>query len=204
MEVSIRAYKEKDYLEMLEITMELWNLKMEPYTKRGFEINKNIINDTGTIPKRINEGILVAEVDEHIAGVVHLDFKGKKVSKKESLSVLRLILKYGLSRLLKVRDMGIFFEPKVEDDELHIHGIVVSSKYRSMGIGSKLFDEIDKFARKQELKKITLEVLDTNTKAIALYKRLGFEVVKQVEFNEQQQEYFKSKSHIYMMKKLKD
>ncbi len=204
MEVSIRAYEEKDYMEMLEITMELWNLKMEPYTKSGFEINKNIIDDTGTIPKRINEGILVAEVDKHIAGVVHLDFKGKKESKGESLSVLRLILKYGLSRLIKARDMGIFFEHKVEDDELHIHGIVVSSKYRSMGLGSKLFDEVEKFAKKQKLKKITLEVLDSNIRAHTLYKRLGFKIVKQVEFSKQQQEYFESKSHIYMMKQLED
>ncbi len=202
MELFVRVYNEKDYVEMLEITMELWNLKMKPYTKKGFEINKNIIDDTGTIPKRINEGILVAEIDKHIAGVAHLDFKGKKESKGESLSVLRLILRYGLSRLLKVRDMGMFFEHEVDDDEMHIHGIVVSSKYRSMGIGSKLLDEVEKMAKKLKLKKITLEVLDTNKRAYTLYKKLGFEMVKQVEFNEQQQEYFKSKSHIYMMKKL--
>lgn len=203
MEIRIRAYEVKDYKEVLEITMELWNLKMKPYTKRSFEINKNIINDTGTIPKKINEGIIVAEVNGHIAGVVHLDFKGKKESKGESLCVIRLILKYGLFRLLKVRDIGQFFEHEVQEDELHIHGIVVSSKYRSMGIGSKLFNEVENIASKKKLDKITLEVLDTNTKAYALYEKLGFETVKKVGFDEQQQKRFKSKAHIYMMKDLR-
>jgi len=202
MEVLIRPYEEKDYIEMLNVTMELWNLKMSPYTKRDIFTNTNIIKDTGTIPSKINEGIIIAEVDECIAGVVHLDYCGKRVSKPESLCVLRLIQKYGLFRLLKVREMGRFFEHGVKEDELHIHGIVVSSKFRSMGIGSKLFKEIESIAEKKNIKKITLEVLDTNVSAYNLYKRLGFKDISKSTFTKKQQKYFKSNSHLYMMKEL--
>jgi len=202
MEVLIRPYEEKDFMEMLNITMELWNLKMSPYTKRDILTNTNIIKDTGTIPSKINEGIIVAEVEGCIAGVVHLDYFGKTVSKPESLSVLRLICKYGLIRLLKVREMGRFFVHVVKKDELHIHGIVVSSKFRSMGIGSKLFKQIENIAKEKDLKKITLEVLDTNVSAYKLYKRLGFKDISESIFTKKQQKHFKSHSHLYMMKEL--
>ena len=202
MKVLIRPYEEKDFIKMLNITMELWNLKMNPYTKKGIDVNTNIIKDTGTIPRKINEGIIVAEVDRCIAGVTHLDYLGKKMSEPESLSVLKLIKKYGLFKLLKVRKMGRFFEHEVKEDELHIHGIVVSSKFRSMGIGSKLFTEIENIAKKKKLKKITLEVLDSNVLAYKLYKKLGFIDVSKSIFTKKQQQYFKSNSHIYMMKNL--
>jgi hypothetical protein len=78
MEVVISVYKEQDYLEMLDVTMELWNLKMTPYTKKPIDINTSIIDDTGSIPKKINDGILLAKVNGSIAGVAHLDYKGKK------------------------------------------------------------------------------------------------------------------------------
>lgn len=202
MGISVRAYQEKDYLEMLDITMELWHLKMKPYTKKGMDINKTIIDDTGSLPKRFDEGILIAEVDGNIAGVAHLDFVDKKRSESESLPVLKLIFKYGLFRLLRVRRMGLFFKYHVKANELHVHGIVVSKKYRSMEVGSKLFSEIEKLAKNRNLNTITLEVLDTNIRASALYKKLGFKVIKEVEFNKKQQKYFKSKSHIYMTRNI--
>ncbi len=42
------------------------------------------------------------------------------------------------------------------------------------GVGSGLFCILEKRARAQGMKKIALEVIDTNPRAIALYKRLGF------------------------------
>jgi ribosomal protein S18 acetylase RimI-like enzyme len=200
METIIRPYEEKDFMEMLKVTMELWDLKMKPYTKKGIDINTSIIIDTGTIPRRINEGVIVAESEGHIAGVAHLDYLGKRVGKADKLCVFKLIKKYGFIRLLKVRQMGLFFEHKIKVDELHIHGIVVSSRFQNMGIGSKLFKEIENIAEKKNLKNITLEVLDSNILAYNLYKRLGFIDVSKSVFSKQQQQYFKSNSHIYMMK----
>lgn len=106
--IIVRPYNQLDYTEMLEITMALWNYKMAPYTKRDFLFNMSIIDDTKTIPRTLNEGILVAEIDGVLAGVVHLDFKGKKVSKHKRVPLYKLIYRYGLLRLLRVRRMGFF------------------------------------------------------------------------------------------------
>lgn len=65
---------------------------------------------------------------------------------------------------------------KAKGDELYIDGIVVADEMRGRGVGSKLFEQVVEHAKKENLEYITLEVIDTNPKAKALYERLGFKV----------------------------
>lgn len=57
---------------------------------------------------------------------------------------------------------------------LNIHDIAVSKEYRGRGIGRKLFDEIHKLAAEMGACKVTLEVLEGNEPARALYASLGY------------------------------
>ncbi|MDM5318093.1 GNAT family N-acetyltransferase [Fictibacillus sp. b24] len=55
-------------------------------------------------------------------------------------------------------------------------GIVVSKKYTGMGLGTALMNEFVMWARQNGItKKISLVTNENNTKAIDLYKKLGFE-----------------------------
>lgn len=64
-------------------------------------------------------------------------------------------------------------------DELYVDGIAVIEEMRGSGIGSGLLELLEKIALKKCSRRISLEVIDTNPKAEALYRRLGFKVVKQ-------------------------
>ncbi|MBT8368137.1 MAG: GNAT family N-acetyltransferase [Deltaproteobacteria bacterium] len=64
-------------------------------------------------------------------------------------------------------------------DELYVDGIAVIEEKRGNGIGSGLLELLEKMAMKKGSRRISLEVIDTNPKAEALYRRLGFKVVKQ-------------------------
>ncbi len=55
-------------------------------------------------------------------------------------------------------------------------GVCVLQEFWGHGIGENLLKESIKWADNNGLKKITLSVLETNEKAIKLYKRYGFEV----------------------------
>ena len=57
---------------------------------------------------------------------------------------------------------------------LNIHDIAVSREHRGSGIGRKLFDEIHKIADEIGACKVTLEVLEGNEPAKALYASLGY------------------------------
>lgn len=55
-------------------------------------------------------------------------------------------------------------------------GVCVLKDYWGYGIGQNLLNESIQWADSNEIKKITLNVLETNEKAIRLYKNYGFEV----------------------------
>ncbi|WP_109355968.1 GNAT family N-acetyltransferase [Sphingorhabdus sp. EL138] len=57
---------------------------------------------------------------------------------------------------------------------INIHDIVVSKEYRGTGVGRALFAEIETIAREVGACKVTLEVLEGNAPAKALYESLGY------------------------------
>jgi ribosomal protein S18 acetylase RimI-like enzyme len=58
---------------------------------------------------------------------------------------------------------------------VNVHDVVVATSHRGQGIAAKLFAEVEAIARERGACKLTLEVLDGNASARALYQRLGFE-----------------------------
>ena len=57
---------------------------------------------------------------------------------------------------------------------LNVHDVVVASSHRGRGIAGQMFAEIETIARERGACKLTLEVLQGNAAAQALYRRLGF------------------------------
>lgn len=61
--------------------------------------------------------------------------------------------------------------------EGHITNIAVAKNFRCRGLGSALMDDCISLAEQQSLTLMTLEVRESNTGAIALYEKKGFEEV---------------------------
>lgn len=57
---------------------------------------------------------------------------------------------------------------------VNIHDVIVLPSHRGRGIATQLFAAVETLARARGACKLTLEVLDGNTAAQALYQRLGF------------------------------
>ncbi|MDC7682676.1 GNAT family N-acetyltransferase [Asticcacaulis sp. BYS171W] len=57
---------------------------------------------------------------------------------------------------------------------INIHDIVVAPEFRGQGVAKALFAEIEVIAREKDACKLTLEVLEGNRPAQALYASLGF------------------------------
>lgn len=55
-------------------------------------------------------------------------------------------------------------------------GVCVLQAYWGYGIGNNLLKESLAWADRNGIRKVTLNVLETNEKAVALYKKLGFEI----------------------------
>ena len=71
---------------------------------------------------------------------------------------------------------------------IHLEDLIVSEKYRGHGIGTLLLDEVVKYAKQLDVKRINWEVLDWNEPAIAFYEKKGAKVLRDwnvVQLNEQ-------------------
>jgi GNAT superfamily N-acetyltransferase len=57
---------------------------------------------------------------------------------------------------------------------VNVHDVVVRQSHRGRGIAARMFAEVEAVARERGACKLTLEVLEGNAAARALYEKLGF------------------------------
>ncbi|MCA9563521.1 MAG: GNAT family N-acetyltransferase, partial [Myxococcales bacterium] len=63
------------------------------------------------------------------------------------------------------------------EDELHLLDIVVDQNYRRRGLGTGFMRYLEEICDARQLTYLTLEVRETNTPAVSLYKRHGYQVI---------------------------
>ena len=90
-----------------------------------------------------------------------------------------LTAEYGLTGgLLRLGQLHLLHH-RTGNDEWYVDGIAVVEEMRGVGIGTGLLGFFEDIARKKGIHKLSLEVMNTNQKARALYERLGFTATKQ-------------------------
>ncbi|MHA1674180.1 MAG: GNAT family N-acetyltransferase, partial [Promethearchaeota archaeon] len=71
---------------------------------------------------------------------------------------------------------------ELKKDEVYIGAIAVSDAFRSRGIGTQLLTAVEKYALENGFNFVTLEVINTNPRAHALYESFGFKNIKERKF----------------------
>ncbi len=85
---------------------------------------------------------------------------------------------YGPGTLWRAVPLALL-ERKAPADTLQMDGVCVAAQARGKGVGTALFGALFDFAAARGLNKVTLDVIDTNSRARALYERLGFRAVRE-------------------------
>jgi len=80
-------------------------------------------------------------------------------------------IKYGLLKTL-------YKSFPTHDSQIMVDPIAVNENFRSLGIGKKLFNQLELYSRENKIKSIALEVIDENPKAYNLYEKIGFAPVE--------------------------
>lgn len=80
---------------------------------------------------------------------------------------------YGLGALWRLIPLAML-ERDAPKGTLQMDGICVAETTRGQGVGSALFGALFEYARQNGFTHVTLDVIDTNPRAKALYERLGF------------------------------
>lgn len=65
---------------------------------------------------------------------------------------------------------------------VYINQVSVNDNQRGKGVGKKLFNEVLKFAKEKEIRRIGLDYWVKNTVAKQIYNKLGFELEKEITY----------------------
>lgn len=94
---------------------------------------------------------------------------------------LRKVLGFFGAIKAKISLFFIFGFDKVDSETLKLEFLSVSQKYRGQGIGSKLIEQTEKYAKDMGFKTLTLDVIDSNPRAKKLYEDFGFVEAKYID-----------------------
>ena len=121
----------------------------------------------------IDPGHAIAALsDGELVGLAGFHHEGGSLT--GGMTFRSLLADLGLFRALNAAFWLALLERKPGPGELLMDGIVVRSDWRGQGVGTQLFEELERFARVSDLTSIRLDVIDTNEGARRLYERLGF------------------------------
>ncbi len=95
-------------------------------------------------------------------------------NKNKTIGIVQLIVKNADSDLTLANDHDI----------AHVHALQISKRYHRKGHACMLMSFLENYAKKQGINKLTLGVDQDNPKAIALYEKLDYKILKEVEGRE--------------------
>ena len=116
------------------------------------------------------------EVDNQTAGMgLAYSYKHKK---EEEPHTIELMIKYVEdSTFIELPDPRNFeIVAQIEEADYYINDMGVYPQFRSLGLGTRLFERIEQLAEKMGSKRVVLDVETDNTRAIKLYERLGYRI----------------------------
>ncbi len=117
---------------------------------------------------------IVISQDEELAAVVGYSMKKKRFFKIELSSICK---QYGSMRGFYYWSIiQLLHKKPTKRNTIFIEALAVSPNFRGEGLGRKLIYEVSKLAEQQKIKKIRLEVVNSNERALRMYQRCGFRV----------------------------
>lgn len=131
-----------------------------------------LLRELGILPRRRASGWFLATVDEQPAGILGLDWRGRK-SDIGMRSLLKTVGRFGLTHPLRIALMGLALSHECIVGECYVDQVATAAAFRRQGVGTALMEQARIFAAEKGFEVLTLSVA-ANNPAVRLYERLGF------------------------------
>lgn len=176
-EVNIRNFQNDDLKQVADIMVSGFKDKFRSLTSLPPNEMLGLLMDTGMIYPYPYPGYIVAEDNSGILGVMMLKWRGQE-RPKFKLEFIKTARKYGWLRLTRLLFGSTILEPSPKKGECLVDRVAVRTDTRGRGIGTGLLKHGKELAAQNGLKEVTLYVVSTNERAVKLYEKLGFKILK--------------------------
>ena len=105
----------------------------------------------------------------------------REINYERALPILGVVEEKGEERVIAASSLD--FNQMKYNKHVTTFGITVHDDYQNLGLGKKITEYMIEIARKKGLKKIALEVVAHNSRAINVYRRYGFKIEGKLEMN---------------------
>lgn len=174
--ITIREFKPSDINQVSNILAYSFIDDYKKIVPLPEEQLSNFIIEVGEVPKVPFPGYLVVEKSSEVVAVMILRWPKQNIPKTK-LKITR-VLRYGLITTFKLMALRYLFPENPKKGTCHVAVLAVKPSTRRKGIAIKLLEHGKKFADNKGLRKYTLHVDVSNSGAIDLYKKAGFQVIK--------------------------
>ncbi|WP_448535496.1 GNAT family N-acetyltransferase [Pseudothermotoga sp.] len=142
---------------------------------------KRVLKDLFVSPRNLFsfEHVCFAEIDGQIAGMI-LSYSWE-THRREYLRTGRLLFRVLGFKMFRIFHVLLRFNAKLgklAENDYYISNLAVYPNFRGIGIGKLLMEKAQGDAMKIGSKRLILETEESNTIALSLYRKLGFEVVE--------------------------
>lgn len=100
---------------------------------------------------------------------------------EKALPILGLVDEEGAERVVAVSSLN--FGQMRHNEHVATFGVTVHDDYQNRGLGTRLTEYMIEVARMKGLKRVALEVVTHNSRAISVYRRCGFVVEGMLRMN---------------------
>lgn len=94
------------------------------------------------------------------------------------ITIKKLCKTFGMTKGITTYLKLLFMKHKVNKGEIYINFLAVCQRSRGKGVGTKLIDCLEQYAKNNQFINLTLYVVDTNENARNLYNKVGFKSIK--------------------------
>lgn len=121
------------------------------------------------------ENCITATVDGELSGILTINTRGREFYK---FSIAKLFARFNPLQACRILfNMAVMaLDSRPSADVFVVETLVVDSRFRGMGIGTKLLHHAETTAAKLGKRKMSLGVIDENDGARRLYERCGYKL----------------------------
>ena len=178
--IEIRNPTKQESVFLVDILLDTFSDKFSHIFNNDLEKGRSVITKFyEEITDKELTTYFIAVEDNSVLGAIHLTYHDAPESSDSVSSIVHIFQTLGIFRGISATVAFALMDSKdFNKNSCYVDFLGVLPTSQGKGIGSKLMEKANEFAKSKNFPLLSLSVIGRNTGAIRLYEKLGFKIIK--------------------------